>query len=1306
MNKPCLKEKLVYRFDGKTDFTLEDRIRYPLFSWPPTPVSYRVDFSAEPVRAADLSLFLDGVQIPFQFSNTVCREDGLLLCADVCFITDLPSGEKRVFRLEKAKPAEFQSGFAVSYEEARVTVSTPHAGVKLPVSRKNPVGPEGPVAAVKGPGGWAGSSCFHAAGRRLEEIMTTRTESGPVFERWRVKYRLEGGAVHTADIKLFAGLDFFTLDEETFGIDTDEGLFWRFDWDGFNPTHRFAPNNPGELPYDPAYAYEDYPWQKIDEPYVESFTHPMDLPTAGEGGELPFRLNVFEVQNANARNKCAAFWDERSGESAGLFIRNSEGWDNGRYDIFTSFDGTAVRYFYDGILRWRFPVSGGTRGLGISYYRHEKDKQVFLNTIRALKGFEGFPVPRLGLHGVGYTSFLENWHNTLSLDKVKDYVLTYPKDGKRPEKICSRSALKSPEEMLDHLFSYMLVPSLPLYGASVNGGFSGVPYRRVSDLYFPAYNLFYDRFGDADRERAEAVLLLLLYLAQGECCMPMFVMHGGPPNLLSDVKRCLGNAACLFPEHPDHELFVQTFEKFIPLTALFMTRPPLERYMLRGGRWAESVGTYVWAYLRHALDAHAAARLLGNRPNTACCRETAMLGQWLVHSMTAPFNGENPETFALLSKNRRYWGTCFAAGEKRRRLHPPQGAHAARRMPPNTLWQLALALERYDPLTAENLRYVSRYDDTEAEEKRDRSALYDALFTCEQRDGGTRPDFRSCAFTGYGVILRSAVGTDDEISVHLQQIDGGPNYRWGTAGMGGNGAVYYYAGGKAYSHNGSEDIGDAMLHDCDAGCMFGVWKGYKYRCVGPNILTNGYYDMGDFQFAQIDAEAGPDSYARPEYQSRSVTLSHSDYILIYDAVGAPTVKTRFSWSVALYDEFPDIYMLTPVKDRCELRTPECKTLWYHGSGDSAALVTHRKGLSAQYAGGLCAVRHEGLWTDYIFRARKPVAITRDGIDFAGKAAAVRVDDGGSYSLALFDGGLLRYGGITIETPGEKPAAVSLYDRREHTFEGRVTALRDALIRIDCENGGRVLYIDGEAASQDEDGFVAVRQGSHTLSLTQTGFLPVPGKPVIEHIATGSGRAEIRWRPVNSAASYAVDISLDGGHSWRAAAESAGNSCRIEGLENEIKAHFRVTAKNAEHSGEPSHEYPAAVSRALPVPPDGLAIRIREGALDFSWGEISGAREYALYEKRRGGELRPVYRGPEREYTYRKTEPAISEYAVAAVNLNGEGALSGFIDDNPDSLANWRPPKGAFDRNSLYNHHPFYAFNIHQFKPSPEPYPAE
>lgn len=1305
MNKAFIKKKDIHSFNGRLAFKLEDNIHYPLYSWPLTPVAYRVDFSEDSVRAEELVLLFGSKQTPYQFSDIICRDDSTLLSADVTFMTDLPSGGSRIFRLEKGTPDTLKCPITASESENGIILANSLIQIKLPKSCDNPKNPCGPVTALDDNNEWIGSSQLISCGRRVVQIKTNCVESGAVFTRFCVEYIFEGGSSYRADIGLYGGLDFITLDEQVSGIDADEQVYWRFDLSGFEPTHRYAPNNPGKLKYEPSYAFEDYPWHKMDESYVDSFTHPMDLPTVGEHGELPFRLNVFETQNAVARNKNACFWDERNGRSAGIFLRRSENWDNERYDIFTSWDGSAIKYFYENnSLWWRFPVANGSRSLGLTVYSHEKDKQCFFEVIERLKGFDGFPAPKLGLFAVSYANYLENWHNTLNLDKVKEYTLTYPKQGSRAEKLCSTPGCSSPEAMLEHMFTYLLVPSLPLYGASVNCGFSGVPYRRMSEQYFSTYNMLYDQFSDAQREQTEAILLLLIYLAQGECCTPMFVMHGGPPNLLSDVKRCLGTTAALFPDHPDHDLFMQTFEKLIPLTSKFMTRPALEPFMLRGGRWAENLGLYTWAYL-NTLDAHAVACILSGRKNSACTPETAMLGQWLIHSLTAPFNGDNPQTLALHLKNDRYWSKdCWAGGKDSRRLHPPQGAHSARRSPPNAMWHLALALERYEPLTAENLRYISHYDDVEAEAQ-SRSNLFETLSEREKRDSGTRPEFRSCAFTGYGVVLRSAVETKNEMSVHLQQIDDGPNYRWGTAGIGGNGAIYYYAAGKAYSHNGTEEIGDGMFHDCDAGCMLGVWKGFKYRSIGPNVMTNGFFDMGGFQFAKIDSDVCPDSYGWPEYRSRSVTLSHSDYILIYDAVGSMHTKTRFAWNVALYDEFPDIQLLTKTDNRWELFTPESKSVWYHGTGDSVALVTHKSGIKAEYAAGCAVVRSENGWTDYIMRSKTTVQVNCDGIDFKGTSGAVRVSADGNYSLVLFDGNLLRYKDTTIETKGEKPVAVSLYDFRAHTMEGRVVSLVDSSIRVTRKGYDDEIYIDGKKAIVDDSVYVFVPKGEHKLSLTQEGHMPVPPAPQIVHIATGSGQVNIIWSVVHSVKTYEVEMSRDGGKTWMHVVFAAGTQCEVTGLENESKYHFRVTAQNAEHCSAPSHEYPAIIRQERPLSPDGLTLEFVPRGELLSWGEILGACSYALYAREPQKDFRLLYKGNAREFCHQKSCTGIEQFAVAAINLNGEGALSNVIDDNPESLANWSPCKKTFDRNSLYNHHPFYALNIHQCKPSPGQYPA-
>jgi hypothetical protein len=376
-------------------------------------------------------------------------------------------------------------------------------------------------------------------------------------------------------------------------------------------------------------------------------------------------------------------------------------------------------------------------------------------------------------------------------------------------------------------------------------------------------------------------------------------------------------------------------------------------------------------------------------------------------------------------------------------------------------------------------------------------------------------------------------------------------------------------------------------------------------------------------------------------------------------------------------------------------------------GDSAALVTHKSGIKAAYADGCVIVKSGDGWTDYIIRSPKPVQVNCGGLDFKGTSGAVRVLADGAYSLALFDGSILAYNDIIIETESEseKPVAVSLCDFRAHTIEGRVVSLFDARIRVTRENSDDGIYINGEKAVSDENGYVFVQKGEHKLSLTQEGHLPVPGKARIVHIATGSGQAVIKWMPVGAAESYKIELSRDGGKTWQYCGCTTYEKYELDDLENEKKYHFRATAQNHEHSGEMSHEYPAFVSKSVPLPPDGLALTFTAEGIRFSWGEILGANEYILYARRTDEEFQTIYKGKEPKFIFRKADKSILQYAAAAVNLNGEGSLSNTIDDNPESLANWSPCKDSFDRNSLYNHHPFYALNIHQCKPSPEQYPA-
>jgi len=105
---------------------------------------------------------------------------------------------------------------------------------------------------------------------------------------------------------------------------------------------------------------------------------------------------------------------------------------------------------------------------------------------------------------------------------------------------------------------------------------------------------------------------------------------------------------------------------------------------------------------------------------------------------------------------------------------------------------------------------------------------------------GTNPHLTSAKYTGYGIVLRAGVDTPEEISVFLQQVDKGPNYRWGYANQNGSGDIYYYAGGKSYSGHEREEAGDGHVDDAMFTCNTGVYKDWHFSCVGMNELTRPF----------------------------------------------------------------------------------------------------------------------------------------------------------------------------------------------------------------------------------------------------------------------------------------------------------------------------------------------------------------------------------------------------------------------------------------------------------------------------------
>lgn len=1328
----------VIRFAGSHTFEIRDRLKHELYWWPETLLTYRLDFSAIQVAAASLRLTDLSTQQPvsYQLSDMTRDESGRLLSADLSFMTDLPSGETRSFRLDASPEPHRQpspiradgqqdghrantaascrepSPIRVTRDEGSLWIDNGVFSARIPDSQLYPVRIPGPIMQIEAGGMKYGNSSVDPGKLSLVEIVTACLAHGPLFAEFAVEYRFDGGKTYIARLKFVRGMEFVIFREHISGIIEQDEAYFRLHWSGLAPTHRHAPNNPAILIGDYGTPYDEFNWDRIDQPYVGGYSHPVAMWSNSADGEIPFRLSLYEPQSAIVKVNAAAFWNGGTGQSVGTFILDEAGWDDGRYDLFCSWDGFAVRFFYrNGLLSWQYPIVGSARTTAIAVYPHEKDIAWF-ERVRPRKPEEArylAGATRLPLHGASYAMFLQIRYGLISLDKIKDWVLAYPDEARRCDVIFGDCPYPDYESFEQFLMNYILVSKLPTHGQRANAGFSAVPYRRMVN-FAKAYNRYHDVMPASTRQRVEAMLLLLTYLAAGEEVVPLLRMHGGPPNLHGDVKRSLGYMATQFPEHPEAGRWRETFAKFVETSLRLYTRPDLPGLRLTGGRWAENLGTYTWAFLIPALKTAMLLEEQAGMRNMFASPYAAMLGRWLVHAMTAPFDGENEQVVQMMNagKANHYW-SCFAQGDGPHRVYPPIGAHAARRTTPRSMRDFADRLARYDPILAENIHYVCADlpDDFESRQSGEPSPR---LTERDRWKRGTRPDFRTIAFTGYGIMLRGGVYTPDEVSVFVQQIDEGPNYRWGTAGMGGSGNIYYYAKGRAYSHAGKEDAGDRRLNDGEVGCHFSVWKHNRFVSIGPGVITNAYHALGVFQYTAIESEKDRLSYSYPEYLERNVLLSGTDYISIYDKTGSPAIRNRFTWSVSSFDEMPEIHLLSGYDYRSKLTTgnesSRTDCVWYEGSGDGFAIVSHRCDLQVESKAYGAVVSADG-FKDTLFRSHYPLRGVHDGVAFEGTAGAIREYGDGAFEIALIQGRHIRAKGVHLASESGR-TGISLGRTPSGELVGRVSALGEDRIRAAFEGAKEAsLFLDGVRCEPDEDGMYRIAAGEYTVQWVGAGDLPVPAVPRIERVIQGDGACEVRFRKSAGANRHQVQISDDYGETWRTAAVATGAVCRLEGLENGRKYFVRVCGLNDRKRSAYSHEYPVYPSDRKPLPPEGLDIVVQGDDLALTWGSVLGAQGYRLYRIDPDGWRETIYEGPDTRCARTRIKPGlVSRYTVAAVNLCGEGETSPHaVDDDPASLRNDKPLiDRRFHRTSLYGHHPFVLRNAHRYREVPSAYP--
>ncbi|GAA4206006.1 hypothetical protein [Actinocatenispora rupis] len=1286
----------------RVTFRLRDRLDHPEFSWPRTLLRWPVRWETPSVRPDELRLSRSGVPVPFQLSAVEYAGE-LVAAADVEFFGALEPGQALAYTLtaDASAPVARAAAPVTAVEDgATIVVDTGTLRVRLPRALTGGVAP-GPVMQLDRGRGWVGRSRVTGA---VERIDTRVVESGPLAATYEVGYRFAGGGRWRVTVRCVAGYDFVDVAEEMTGL----AAAWELDWTGFAPTHRFSSTWPysqdADDHADPC-SPETYRWVGIDEPVVVPDSGE-DPAFAGPGRierpdvDFAFRVAPYAPAYAWDIRPHATFWDV-AGDSVGVFVRDAAAWDDREYATWASSDTLALHFRYDGVLRWRWPLATGTRRTGIACYDHDLDRRVLARqpvhaaALADRYGLDAETARRATTYQTTYTRQLHHWHGVLDLNRVKDWHLAYA--GRRPAPLCREGAITDPDAFLTELFTGE-GPRLIAHGVNEIGGYSNIGQRPLYDRLLDAYDRLGARLTAGQRARVDALLLLTAYVSAGEEIAPMRRMLAGHPNFLADGKAALGCLAWLYPEHPAARDWRDQFAAFVRLSGTFHTRPELPGS--HGGRWTESLATYVWAYLRPAALGAALGRRADGVERLAT-PELAAVGAWLVDALTAPLR--------------------TSADGGRLRMHPPQGAHAywPRRIPIE-MRLLAEHLRRYRPLVAEHLLWAADDGGHKLDLPPGEPDAWRVL-RGPATDRGTNPRLRSAAYTGYGVVLRAGLDTPAEVSVHLQQTDRGPNYRWGIADDNGSGHLYYYADGHSYSGHGPEDAGDRRVPDATFVTSCGIWHDGRIRSIGPNALDRPLVDLTAAQYARITPAA--DNPVHGRYLGRSVLLVGTDYLVTYDAV-AGAQRLVWTWVTQTAptghdanrvdhptDRMPFVRAVSGVGGDGAVSTPVSRGLRLEGTGNALVVVSHRTDLTVDGTPWGALVTHPR-GVDHVFRyepsvPHRPPTVTydADGVRFAGTAGVVRRHHDGERQLVLVAGTEIGTDEVSLHTDDTR-LGISLTYRDPLRCTGTYDAVADTAVTLRGPTRG-TWYVDGTPADARRDGdalTVRLPAGRHHWELT-TG-LPRPGAAPILRTENIAGGALVHVGTVPAADRYHVQLSTDGGTTWRTVGDTGGAPYRLGGLADGTTVHLRAVAANAEHTGPPGADHPLHVTSRPPEPPDGLSLTLDTGRVTLDWGEVLGAGRYRVLRRRPGGPYTEIFAGyahrhvdpdatgvePPRDDPDRTTAPptTIYQYAVAAENGNGVGAPCPPVDTDPRGWLHWQPPVPPAYRERHTYHSPPYT----------------
>jgi len=1345
---------------GSLQFVLHDDINLPFYSWPRTLLSYPVDFSAAHVQANQLSLVdSKGRLVPMQLDGVRQSPSGELQSATVCFFSDLKPGAMVSFTLSASGQSAVVSPMVHETSgDGVLEISGGSLSVRIPKSRRITAGEPSPapIIALNRGGGWIGDNQLISPTRHVLRLATSTLASGPMFRAYQIRYDFAGGATYTAIVKIVAGYSFVDFSEEMHGLDPQDGARIEMNWTGFHPTHRF-----------PAGFFDvtsGARWLGIDEPVItpDLEEDPKWIPAneiEDPATNMAFELAGYSGNGVRDATPVASFWENRAGGSElSVFALDTLKWQDHQYGIWQPSTRLQVHFRHEpsGKLVWTWPLVEGSRSTGIALddaaaAQADTDRFVKLYTSAAAKIGGSSQVQDTRDLKLRSAQLLRSWYGTLSLDHVKDMVLNYPDTARQPPPMIDSGEIKTTKE-----FNYrMRTSALTLYPLGDNLVAMDIRHRELYDALIPAFNRLNDKLSSADKKRAVAMMLLSAYLNSTDDLCPVRICLGGCPNMSADGFSVPSEVTLLFPDHPMAARWHEQFEKTLRLMGCYYTRPAVPSWDSQGGRWTESLSVYNWAFFRPTEIAQFCAQS-GDHQVRFANPWMAMRGRWMIDELTAPIY--NPLPYWRQPKDPQSaffpkppplstdWkpGMPLSSDFGFDRQYPAHGAHGSGTsvLVPWETGYLGHLLLHYDPLTAEHLIWAARQvQSTDPGEMTSQGLWARQIIGSLPANSGTPPHFQSCKYTGHGVILRAGVGTPEELSIHLDQIDAGPNYRWGDNGLGANGVIYFFAQGKVWSGHERENTGDHYDEDTVGTTNFGFMKAGKYRDIGPGLLDQPLYDLSVAQFAQLKSQRGPGAYSWPQYDSRSILLVGTDYFLVLDRTAADPIPAsgRFSWFQALDLPFPKLIFLKPLVARwdhwSEVRTETSHGILRDTTGSSLVLVTHkgdavemenmnftpvsfiqsadmrtyswRKGVKP--IAGVWAVKAPASH-DLVFIDDQPISCSLPtGESFTGSAGVIRHRDDGSTQLAIFHGSAIGTSDLSIEVPESDETGVSAVYTKSGEISGEYDSPHGASAMTlnfadPSQAGGSVAYLDGEKLNAKISGstlMIPLIPGHHHWQFT--AHLPRPMPANIVRTADFPGVATVYFNPSAGADSYQLQLSADGCKTWQPSVKSSGSPIRIEGLQANTKVHIRLIAANAEQVADPGDAYPLYVTSDPPAPPDGLYLHLSTNRVDASWGEVLGTGEYHLYRRTRGqsdAQWKLIYAGTGQSYSDQNAAgvvpPAnlpgessdasvIYEYAIATANGNGQGSLSAAVDTDPNSWHVWWPPNQPeqFKRQSAY-----------------------